>query len=76
MSRLCVEPGKPLCGRVPVPGDKSISHRALLLGAIAEGPSRVENFLTAADCLATLGAVRGLGVEVEELAPSSLINAS
>jgi len=55
-----------------VPGDKSISHRALLLGAIAEGTSRVENFLPAADCQATLGVVRALGVEVEEHTSTAL----
>jgi 3-phosphoshikimate 1-carboxyvinyltransferase len=61
-----VEAGASLRGRARVPGDKSISHRALLLGAIAQGTSRVENFLPAADCQATLGVVRALGVEVEE----------
>ena len=73
MSQLTVQPGGPLRGRVRVSGDKSISHRALLLGAIAEGASRVENFLPAADCLATLRAVRALGVEVEEHKPTTLI---
>jgi 3-phosphoshikimate 1-carboxyvinyltransferase len=69
---LVVKPGRPLRGRVRVPGDKSISHRALLLGAIAEGTSRVENFSPAADCRATLRAVRALGVEVEEETPTTL----
>jgi 3-phosphoshikimate 1-carboxyvinyltransferase len=55
-----------------VPGDKSISHRVLLLSAIAEGKSRVDGFLPAADCLATLDAVRSLGVAVEERSPTSL----
>lgn len=64
MSHLTVRPGAPLHGCVSVPGDKSISHRALLLGAIADGTSRVENFLPAADCLATLCAVRALGIKV------------
>jgi len=73
VSQLIVRPGPPLRGRVSVPGDKSISHRALILGAIGEGSSRVENFLPAADCRATLRAVRALGVEVEELAPTTLI---
>jgi 3-phosphoshikimate 1-carboxyvinyltransferase len=61
-----------LGGQVSVPGDKSISHRALLLGAVADGPSRVEGFLPAADCLATLGAVRALGVSVEASSPTAL----
>ncbi|MBU0704469.1 MAG: 3-phosphoshikimate 1-carboxyvinyltransferase [Chloroflexi bacterium] len=65
MARLIVHPGAPLCGRVRVPGDKSISHRALLLGALCEGNSRVSGFLPAGDCLATLACLRALGVEVE-----------
>ena len=73
MSHWTVQPGAPLCGRVCVPGDKSISHRALLLACIAEGTSCVDNFLPAADCLATLRAVRALGVEVEEPAPAQVI---
>jgi 3-phosphoshikimate 1-carboxyvinyltransferase len=72
MSQLTVRSGLPLRGRVGVPGDKSISHRALILGAIARGTSRVENFLPAADCRATLGTVRALGIEIEELAPTTL----
>ncbi|MGC8787229.1 MAG: 3-phosphoshikimate 1-carboxyvinyltransferase, partial [Anaerolineae bacterium] len=63
---LVVRPSGSLRGRIGVPGDKSISHRALLLGAVATGTSRVENFLPATDCLATLRAVRALGVKVEE----------
>lgn len=73
MSRLTVRPGPPLRGRTRVPGDKSISHRALLLGAIAEGTGRVENLLPANDCLATLTAVRALGIEIEELSPTTLL---
>ena len=72
MSSLRSWPGAPLRGRTLVPGDKSISHRALLLGAIAAGKSRVDGFLPAADCLATLGAVRSLGVKIEEHSPTSL----
>jgi len=53
-----------LSGELRVPGDKSISHRALLLGALAEGETRIEGFLPGADCLATLAAVRALGVSV------------
>ena len=73
MSQLTVGAGGPLRGRVQVPGDKSISHRALLLGAIAEGASRVENFLPGADCLATLRAVQALGVEIDQRAPTTLV---
>lgn len=52
-------------GTVRVPGDKSISHRALMLGAIADGESRIEGFLAGEDCLATLAALRDMGVEIE-----------
>ena len=48
-----------------LPGDKSISHRSLLLGSLAAGPSRVTGFLPSADCLATLGCMRALGVEID-----------
>ena len=52
-------------GRIRVPGDKSISHRALLLGALAQGDSRVSNFLESQDCMATLNALRTLGVRID-----------
>jgi 3-phosphoshikimate 1-carboxyvinyltransferase len=55
----------PLSGAVSVPGDKSISHRTLMLAAIAEGPSVIRNWLPAGDTLATLDIVRSLGVVVE-----------
>ena len=54
-----------LRGSVRVPGDKSISHRSLLLGSLASGPGHIEGFLPSADCLATLGCVRELGVDVD-----------
>ncbi|HHE71764.1 MAG TPA: hypothetical protein ENL34_05730, partial [Chloroflexi bacterium] len=70
MSRLIVlgrgqGRASPLRGRVQVPGDKSISHRALMLGALAEGESTIEGFLRAGDCLATVSCLRQLGVEIE-----------
>jgi 3-phosphoshikimate 1-carboxyvinyltransferase len=65
MSRLIAHPGGPLRGRGRVPGDKSISHRALLLGALAGGASRISGFLPSGDCLATLACLRALGVHVE-----------
>ncbi len=71
--RLIVRKAKGLGGRIEVPGDKSISHRALLLGAIAEGATRIQNVLPAADCLATLACVRALGVEVERLSETELV---
>jgi 3-phosphoshikimate 1-carboxyvinyltransferase len=65
MSRYLVQPSRRLSGEITVPGDKSISHRALMLGAIAEGETRIAGFLEGEDCLATMRAIRQLGVPVE-----------
>ncbi|HEC22676.1 MAG TPA: 3-phosphoshikimate 1-carboxyvinyltransferase, partial [Chloroflexi bacterium] len=62
---LTVRPGHRLSGTASVPGDKSISHRALILGALADGENVIENWLVAGDTLATLGALEALGVEIE-----------
>jgi len=51
-------------GHITVPGDKSVSHRALMLGAIAHGTSHVTGFLPGEDCLATMSAVRAMGIEI------------
>ena len=69
--RICS--GSALRGAVTAPGDKSISHRALLLSALAQGDSTIYGWLPAADCQATLNAVRALGVVVEQHAPGDLI---
>jgi 3-phosphoshikimate 1-carboxyvinyltransferase len=63
---LTVAPGRPLRGLLRVPGDKSISHRAAILGGIASGVTRVSGFLRAEDCLSTLRCLRALGVAIEE----------
>jgi 3-phosphoshikimate 1-carboxyvinyltransferase len=63
--RFVVAPGGRVAGVIRVPGDKSISHRALMFGALAEGETRISGFLPGEDCLATLAAVRALGVAVE-----------
>ncbi|MGH8282843.1 MAG: 3-phosphoshikimate 1-carboxyvinyltransferase [Gammaproteobacteria bacterium] len=68
-----VRPGGKLHGRLTIPGDKSISHRALLLGAIAEGETHVTNLLESADCLATLAAVSELGVKIERVGEGAII---
>jgi 3-phosphoshikimate 1-carboxyvinyltransferase len=62
-----IEPGGPLVGHVSVPGDKSISHRAVLLGALCDGVTVIRGFGRSADTEATIGAVRALGVRVDEL---------
>jgi 3-phosphoshikimate 1-carboxyvinyltransferase len=73
MTSLHIVGGNALTGRCHVPGDKSISHRAILLGGIAEGTSRVINFLDGADCRATVAVMRGLGVRIDQTGPTELI---
>jgi 3-phosphoshikimate 1-carboxyvinyltransferase len=68
-----IEPATAVVGHVAVPGDKSISHRAVLLGAIAEGDTHVRGFGRAGDTPASIDAVRALGVEVEDIAEDELI---
>src|ERR1700691_6120331 len=62
---LRFEPSGGLHGRLTAPADKSLSHRAALLGAMASEPVRIENYLHAADTTSTLNAVRALGALVE-----------
>ena len=63
---MLIEPAAALEGHFAVPGDKSISHRALLVGAIADGETRIRGFGRSADTESTLAAVRALGVEVHD----------
>jgi 3-phosphoshikimate 1-carboxyvinyltransferase len=58
-------PARRITGRIQLPGDKSISHRAALIAALANGDSEISNFSTAADCASTLTCLRDLGVMVE-----------
>ena len=53
-----------LKGNVTVPGDKSISHRSIMFGAIAQGLTEVTGFLQGADCLSTISCFRRLGIEI------------
>lgn len=55
-----------LRGTVSVPGDKSISHRCVMFGSIADGTTEIHNFLPGADCLATIQCFRTLGIEIEQ----------
>lgn len=72
MDRLTVNPAKSLRGSTAVPGDKSLSHRAVLMGAIAQGTSQVRGWLAAGDTEATLASVQRLGVRVERHDSSTL----
>ncbi len=60
-----VRPGGDITGEARVPGDKSISHRAIMLGSLAEGTTRVSGFLEGEDALATVAAFRAMGVVIE-----------
>lgn len=62
---LIADPGGSLYGNVCVPGDKSISHRAIMLGSLAEGTTEIQGFLEGEDSLATLNAFRAMGVDIE-----------
>jgi 3-phosphoshikimate 1-carboxyvinyltransferase len=61
-----VEPASALVGHIAVPGDKSVSHRSVLVGAVSEGETRVRGFGASADTQATVDAVRARGVEIDE----------
>ncbi|RIK54295.1 MAG: 3-phosphoshikimate 1-carboxyvinyltransferase, partial [Chloroflexi bacterium] len=73
MTHIHIQGGRPLTGRCRVPGDKSISHRAVMFSALADGTSTITNFLDGGDCRATIAVMRGLGVEVEERSPTELV---
>ncbi len=60
-----IQPAKSLRGKIALPGDKSISHRAAILSAMATGKTRIENFATGADCASTLNCLQSLGVEIK-----------
>lgn len=64
----------PLKGTVTIPGDKSISHRSVMFGALADGTTKVTNFLRGADCLSTIACFRKLGIEIEETPDEILIH--
>jgi 3-phosphoshikimate 1-carboxyvinyltransferase len=62
--RYRVMPGQTLRGSLQVPGDKSVSHRAIMLGSLADGDTEIHGFLQGEDCLATLKAFRAMGVQI------------
>ncbi|MCG7318530.1 3-phosphoshikimate 1-carboxyvinyltransferase [Brevibacillus laterosporus] len=62
---LTIQPAKRIQGETQVPGDKSISHRAVMFGALAEGTTRISGFLQGADCLSTIDCFSRMGVSIE-----------
>ncbi|WP_049754094.1 3-phosphoshikimate 1-carboxyvinyltransferase [Heliomicrobium modesticaldum] len=73
LKSLAIRPGLPLRGETEVPGDKSISHRAVMFGALARGVTRVHRFLPGQDCLSTIDCFRKLGVRIEQPNPSEVV---
>jgi 3-phosphoshikimate 1-carboxyvinyltransferase len=67
------QPARSVSGAMAVPGDKSISHRALMLSGVAEGTSEVTGFLASEDCLASLTAMRALGVPIDRPSPTQVV---
>ena len=70
---MTIAPAARAAGRVRVPGDKSISHRYALLGAIADGESVISGYSPGADCAATLECLRGLGVTIRRTAAATVV---
>lgn len=64
----------PLKGEITVPGDKSISHRGIMLGALANGTTSITNFLKGADCLSTISCFQKMGIEIEETENEILVH--
>ena len=63
-----------LSGTVTVPGDKSISHRSVMFGSIAEGLTEISGFLQGADCLSTISCFSKMGIEIENKGDTVLVH--
>ena len=63
--RQRIEPSRGLRGTLTIPGDKSISHRSIMFGSLAEGDTEITGFLYGDDCLSTVGAFRSMGIEID-----------
>lgn len=63
-----------LCGEVDIPGDKSISHRSVMFGALAKGTTEITHFLQGADCLSTISCFREMGIEIENTSDKILVH--
>ena len=68
-----LQKGGALCGKVKVPGDKSISHRALLFGAIAKGKTIIDGLLPAEDPLSTAECLRSMGVKISPIKKEDVV---
>ena len=63
--KITIQPKGSLRGEIWPPGDKSISHRSVMISAIAKGVTEIENFLSGEDCIATIRAFQNMGVRIE-----------
>ncbi|MCC8067156.1 MAG: 3-phosphoshikimate 1-carboxyvinyltransferase [Clostridiales bacterium] len=63
---MIIKYSAPLRGELSIPGDKSISHRSIMFGALAQGTTEISNFLTGADCLSTISCFRQMGIGIEQ----------
>ena len=70
--RYTVGPGTTVAGRLTVPGDKSVSHRSMMFGGLADGTTSVSGFLPSEDCHASMAAMRALGVRIEQTSPTNV----
>jgi 3-phosphoshikimate 1-carboxyvinyltransferase len=73
LRKFQAQPVRGVSGAIAVPGDKSISHRSLMLSGIAQGMSEVNGFLASEDCLASLAAMRALGVRIDQPSPARVL---
>ncbi len=73
-NNLIINSSPPLIGEIKIPGDKSISHRAVLIASLANGRSKIDNFLFSDDCICTIKAVEDLGIKVDLSEQSLYIN--
>ena len=71
---MILSPVKKLSGSVTVPGDKSISHRSIMLGSLANGKTEITGFLKSADCISTMNAFRAMGVEITDESNKIIVN--
>ncbi len=71
--KITVSSTKALRGEISLPGDKSISHRAIMLGALARGTTQIMNFLTGEDCISTIKAFRSMGIQIDLLPSGEVV---
>ncbi|MCR5273491.1 MAG: 3-phosphoshikimate 1-carboxyvinyltransferase [Lachnospiraceae bacterium] len=71
---MIIKPIKKLKGEITIPGDKSISHRSVMFGAISEGLTEISDFLEGADCLSTIDCFKKLGIEIEKTSDKILVH--